>query len=171
MEDEERSRERGRFRNERRDYEERKYYDRNERYERNYYDDRRGRKRDRYDDYDGEKDEFGRDIKGKRKYTKGEEREENESEGEELIEQTEVFQILTSKSFEEFPLDHQDLQLMEISAPDRMSNGIFCSKEVVESLWEQKNRMDDLFDSGNEREYYHVRDKFFPQDRKGSSRY
>lgn len=31
----------------------------------------------------------------------------------------------------------------------------------------QKTRMDDVFDTGNERYYYNARDRIFPQDRKG----
>jgi len=47
----------------------------------------------------------------------------------------------------------------------------YCLTEEVNGLWEQKSRMDSLFDSGKGDLYYTVRDQEFPQDKKGSNRF
>eukprot|EP01101_Sappina_pedata_P001142 TRINITY_DN1124_c0_g2_i1.p1 TRINITY_DN1124_c0_g2~~TRINITY_DN1124_c0_g2_i1.p1 ORF type:complete len:406 (-),score=121.46 TRINITY_DN1124_c0_g2_i1:101-1318(-) len=52
-----------------------------------------------------------------------------------------------------------------------MLNGGFCSHETVSALWEQKNRMDSLFEDGKGALYYSTRDTIFPEDKKGSSKF
>ncbi|HSA76263.1 MAG TPA: SAM-dependent methyltransferase [Nitrosarchaeum sp.] len=54
---------------------------------------------------------------------------------------------------------------------ERMSHTLFCDKKLVKQLWKEKNRMDKIFDEGQSSAYYQTRNKFYPQDEKGSSVY
>jgi len=90
-----------------------------------------------------------------------------------IVDKTETFQIFHDCDIKEgdFETTHVDLQNVNVYDPDRMLKGGFCTEEDIKRLFNQKTRMDRIFDSGDEHFYYEVRDKLFPQDRKGSSKF
>lgn len=47
----------------------------------------------------------------------------------------------------------------------------FVKEGDIKDLWREKSRLDSMFDSGKERLYINMRDKVFPQDRKGSKKF
>lgn len=66
---------------------------------------------------------------------------------------------------------HQDLRPCEVNDEERMRSAGWARQETVDHLWQQKNRMDDLFDRNEGEVYYKVRDRQFPQDKKGSTKF
>jgi len=50
-------------------------------------------------------------------------------------------------------------------------NNFFIKDELVKELWNEKSRLDNLFDQEKGHLYTNIRDKIFPQDRKGSKKF
>jgi 23S rRNA U2552 (ribose-2'-O)-methylase RlmE/FtsJ len=88
-------------------------------------------------------------------------------------EKTEVYRIVSDGSkFEKFEVDAQeDLRHVLVTDERRMRESGWVEPEVVDALWAQKDRMDEMFDAGKGDIYYKTRDRQFPQDRKGSSNF
>lgn len=70
-----------------------------------------------------------------------------------------------------YGLDHEDLSYEDVKNESLMLRSHFCDESLIADLWAQKSRMDPIFDDDKGRVYYEVRDRLFPQDRKGSSRF
>jgi cap1 methyltransferase len=127
-------------------------------------DNRNNRKRRRGEDEEDEYDKYnnaGYDDRGKRRKLSND-----------VEEKREVFKIasMPRESFD-YEETHPDLVNSDVDDPSRMSFAGYCPEEDIRALWGQKNRLDDLFDSGQDKIYYQVRDSIFPQDKKGSSRF
>lgn len=88
-------------------------------------------------------------------------------------EKTEVYRIVSEgDKFVVFDIEAQeDLKPLEVANEERMRNSGWVAPEVVDELWKQKDRMDEMFDAGKGDIYYKLRDRQFPQDRKGSSNF
>lgn len=92
-----------------------------------------------------------------------------------MEEKTEVYRIVSDPAlFKEFEFEDapvEDLEPREVKDETRMSKSNWVEAELVEELWAQKNRMDEMFDAGKGEIYYRIRDQQFPQDRRGSNKF
>lgn len=86
-------------------------------------------------------------------------------------EKTECYKIVSSRTSLNFEMTEEDLNPVEVNNEERMRSAGYAAVETVDKLWEQKNRMDKLFDDGRGDLYYKERDYQFPQDRRGSSKF
>lgn len=89
-------------------------------------------------------------------------------------EKTEVYRIVsTAEMFETtFGLeDTEEMGPIPVADVSRMRDSGWVEPNLVDELWAQKNRMDEMFDAGQGEIYYRIRDQQFPQDRRGSSKF
>ncbi|KAL6066416.1 Cap-specific mRNA (nucleoside-2'-O-)-methyltransferase 1 [Balamuthia mandrillaris] len=87
-----------------------------------------------------------------------------------LKEETETYRIRAEEKLQKFDLNHEDLQFVPVASPERMSKAGYCDEQTILSLWQQKNRLDELFDSGHAAVYYKIREDLFPQEKKRTGR-
>ncbi|KAF4653184.1 FtsJ methyltransferase domain-containing protein 2 [Perkinsus olseni] len=88
------------------------------------------------------------------------------------LERTDVFEITSGlEALPPFPPWTPDNKpkTLRTHAPKRMREGLFCESSVVDELWEEKTRMDRLFDRGQGRIYHRVRARVFPSTISGSA--
>ncbi|KAF4715777.1 FtsJ methyltransferase domain-containing protein 2, partial [Perkinsus olseni] len=88
------------------------------------------------------------------------------------LERTDVFEITSGlEALPPFPPWTPDSKpkTLRTHAPERMREGLFCEASVVDELWQEKTRMDRLFDRGQGRVYHRVRARVFPSTISGSA--
>ena len=68
-----------------------------------------------------------------------------------------------------FPHPHDDLQQISIHDANRMTKSQVIPEDLVIRLWDQKTRLDRVFDANDGLPYYIERDEVFPMDKKSSS--
>ncbi|KAF4691158.1 FtsJ methyltransferase domain-containing protein 2 [Perkinsus olseni] len=88
------------------------------------------------------------------------------------LERTDVFEITSGlEALPPFPPWTPDNKpkTLRTHAPERMREGLFCESSVVDELWQEKTRMDRLFDRGQGRIYHRVRARVFPSTISGSA--
>lgn len=69
-------------------------------------------------------------------------------------EKTEIFEIKAKSKLDLFEVTHEDLELVPIVDETRITKSSWCGTESLRRLWEQKSRMDGIFDKGKGDEYY-----------------
>ncbi|EER07948.1 hypothetical protein Pmar_PMAR003269 [Perkinsus marinus ATCC 50983] len=88
------------------------------------------------------------------------------------LERTDVFEITsgvsTNLTFHPWTADNKP-KIVPTHEPARMREGLFCESTVVDELWQQKTRMDQLFDRRLGRVYHRVRGRIFPTTISGSA--
>ncbi|KAF4673808.1 FtsJ methyltransferase domain-containing protein 2 [Perkinsus chesapeaki] len=88
------------------------------------------------------------------------------------LERTDVFEVVSGleklPTIPEWSKDNLP-KLLRSNAPERMREGPFCEAAVVDELWQEKARMDNLFDRGKGRIYRQVRARVFPSTVSGSA--
>eukprot|EP01098_Paradermamoeba_levis_P004405 TRINITY_DN1894_c0_g1_i5.p1 TRINITY_DN1894_c0_g1~~TRINITY_DN1894_c0_g1_i5.p1 ORF type:complete len:349 (-),score=91.24 TRINITY_DN1894_c0_g1_i5:47-1000(-) len=68
-------------------------------------------------------------------------------------------------------LSHRDFIPQPLADENRQQKAGWCEEKLVEGLWLQKSRMDNVFDKGRGDVYYRVRDRLCPFDKRGSSNF
>jgi len=63
-----------------------------------------------------------------------------------------------------------DVRFLSVDDEERMRSSPLLAAEEVSSLFSQKDRLNDIFDSGRAWCYYAARDEHFPQDVSGSAK-
>jgi cap1 methyltransferase len=86
-----------------------------------------------------------------------------------LVEKREVYPIRAEKPLPPFSYPHPDLVQLSVRDPFRMRQSGLVPEGLVVALWDQKTRLDAVFDSGDALLYYGERDFVFPLDNKSSS--
>lgn len=67
-----------------------------------------------------------------------------------------------------FTIEHDDLQNIPVNDKERMRSTQFVDEKLVDELWQEKSRMDYLYDNNKGYLYTKERDRQFPQDKRGS---
>ncbi|CEM35049.1 unnamed protein product [Vitrella brassicaformis CCMP3155] len=89
----------------------------------------------------------------------------------EIREITECFPIkIDDQPLQEWSMD--DLAPFDrVQRPDRMRHTAWVNSDLVDKLWQQKSRMDEVFDAEQGKLYSRAREEIFPQDRHGSEKF
>jgi hypothetical protein len=113
----------------------------------------------------------------------------NNNNDEEILEENEVFIIKwneessnasnddddNNNNNDEFDWDNvkidDDIEFIRLIDRERMLEGVVCDRLSVVALWQQKSRLDRVFDEKVQFLYYKARDSTFPQDKHGSERH